>query len=161
MQNRVNCNKREKKEKSKLLQPSSSPSLASRKRQNKNSLWSCKEKRGSAAAQKRKITSQMASLEGTRRSCQPSNGTNSLSTMWTAQSWQRTSAWEKSWGRKNWERKSLGRKRQIIKCLKVMWHEILLFWNMLLIDAYMNLHYVVSKVWSLNFTQFAFMALFG
>ena len=33
--------------------------------------------------------------------------------------------------------------------------------NMLLINAYMNLHYAVSKVWSQSFTQFAFMALFG
>ena len=32
---------------------------------------------------------------------------------------------------------------------------------MLLIDAYMNLHYAVSKVWSQNFTQFAFMTLFS
>ena len=32
---------------------------------------------------------------------------------------------------------------------------------MLLIDAYMNLHYAVSKVWSQNFTLFAFMTLFG
>ena len=45
--------------------------------------------------------------------------------------------------------------------LKVVWHDILLFWNMLLIDAYMNLHYAVLKVWSQNFTQFAFMTLFG
>ena len=32
---------------------------------------------------------------------------------------------------------------------------------MLLFDAYMNLHYAVLKVWSQNFTQFAFMTLFG
>ena len=32
---------------------------------------------------------------------------------------------------------------------------------MLLIDAYMNLHYAVSKVWSQNVTLFAFMTLFG
>ena len=45
--------------------------------------------------------------------------------------------------------------------LKVVWHDILLFWNILLINAYMNLHYAVSKVWSLNFTQFGFLTLFG
>ena len=31
---------------------------------------------------------------------------------------------------------------------------------MLQINAYMNLHYVVLKVWSQNFTQFAFMTIF-
>ena len=45
--------------------------------------------------------------------------------------------------------------------LKVVWHDILLFWKMLLINAYINLHYAVSKVWSQNFTQFAFMTLFA
>ena len=32
---------------------------------------------------------------------------------------------------------------------------------MLLIDAYMNLHYAVSKVWLQNLIQFAFMTFFG